>query len=342
MDESLYYNPQKMLSYNRLLNFVIGARSTGKSFAMKKYPIDRFINHGEQFIYLRRYKDEIKENIDTYFQDIEEFYPEHIFSVKGKKLYCNGSLMGYAIPLSSWQSKKSASYHHVTTIVYDEFIREKDNSGYIPNEPKALLNFVHTVRRQRPNFRCICLSNAVSVVNPYFLFFNLKLRKDPETNDYYRYNTFKHNKQILVEIPPSKEFMEALQNDPFYELTQGTEYHEMAFNNEFTADDSTFIQKRGSKSKYKFSVHYDGRIFGYWLDLSEGLLYASFSHDPSSKRVWAMTTSEMKENVYLMNNWRDCYDLKELVKALKQGYLRYENQTIKNLHYDMFKKMNIQ
>jgi hypothetical protein len=32
MDESLYYNPNKMLSYNRILNFVIGARGIGKSF----------------------------------------------------------------------------------------------------------------------------------------------------------------------------------------------------------------------------------------------------------------------------------------------------------------------
>lgn len=30
-----WYNPQKMLSYNQFLNFVIGGRDIGKTFAIK-------------------------------------------------------------------------------------------------------------------------------------------------------------------------------------------------------------------------------------------------------------------------------------------------------------------
>ena len=54
-----WYNPQKMLSYNQYLNFVIGGRGIGKTFAIKKYLLKRFIEKGHQFIYLRRNKSEL-------------------------------------------------------------------------------------------------------------------------------------------------------------------------------------------------------------------------------------------------------------------------------------------
>ena len=60
MKKNLYYNPQKLLSYNRILNFIIGARGIGKSYAFKKYPINQFLKHGKQMIYVRRYKSELK------------------------------------------------------------------------------------------------------------------------------------------------------------------------------------------------------------------------------------------------------------------------------------------
>src|SRR6185312_15831287 len=159
---SLYYNPNKMLSYNRILNFIIGARGIGKSYGMKEYPIKRFIKHGEQFIYVRRYKPELKK-VTNYFNDIKEAFPDNDLKVKGREFWIDKKIAGWAIPLSTWQSEKSNAYPNVTTIIFDEFIREKDNSGYIPNEVDALLNLMDSVFRTRDNVRCICLSNAVSV-----------------------------------------------------------------------------------------------------------------------------------------------------------------------------------
>ena len=69
MGSAFYYNPGKMLSYNRFLNCVIGARGIGKSYSMKEHVIKQFLKpdpnkKGEileqQFIYLRRYKPELK------------------------------------------------------------------------------------------------------------------------------------------------------------------------------------------------------------------------------------------------------------------------------------------
>lgn len=332
MKASLYYDPNKMLSYNRILNFIIGARGIGKSFGMKVHPIRRFIKHGEQFIYLRRYKDEIKK-VRNYFNDVAKAFPEHKFQVKGREFYIDGKLAGWAIPLSSWQSEKSNTYPNVSTIIYDEFIREKDNSGYIPNEVPALLNLMDTVFRDRENVRCVCLSNAVSVVNPYFLYFGIV----PDIKK--RFNPYKN---IVVEIPDSKDFSDERRKTKFGLLIDGTEYGDMSLDNEFVNDSVVFIERRSKTSRFSFAVIYKGMTLGVWVDVEAGVLYLSTEYDPSSKNVYALTTDDLNENVMLMNNWKTNYHLKKMVSAFTNGYLRFDNQVLRTIGYEMFKKMNIQ
>ena len=329
---SLYYNPQKMLSYNRILNFIIGARGIGKSYAFKEYPVNRFIKRGEQFIYLRRFKGELRK-VGNYFDDVRQEFPGHDLKVKGREFWIDGKLAGWAIELSRWQSEKSNAYPNVSTIIFDEFIREKDKSGYLPNEVEALLNLMDTVFRGRDNVRCVCLSNAVSVVNPYFLYFDLV----PDTGK--RYNAYKN---ILIEIPESHDFAEQRRKTRFGQLIDGTEYGEMSLDNEFVNDSDTFIEKRSKESRYSFAIVYKGMTIGIWVDPALGLMYMSNDYDPSGKHKFALTTDDLKENMMYMKNWRSNYFLLKMVRAFTNGYLRFDNQVLRTLGYEMFKKMNVQ
>ena len=331
MDKNLYYDPNKMLSYNRILNFIIGARGIGKSYSMKKYPIKRFIKHGEQFIYVRRYKPELKK-VSNYFNDIMQEFPEHTFKIKGREFHIDGKLAGWAIPLSSWQSEKSNAYPNVTTIIFDEFIREKDNSGYLPNEVSSLLNLMDTVFRDRENVRTICLSNAVSVVNPYFLYFDLV----PDIT-----KRFNANDDIVVEIPDSKDFSEQRRKTRFGKLIDGTEYGEMSLDNTFINDNQVFIEKRSKDSRFQFAVIYNGMTIGVWVDVDKGLMYLSHDYDPSSKMIFALSTDDLSENAMMMANWKNNFYLTRMVRAFMKGYLRFDNQVLRNVGYEMFKKMKI-
>ena len=321
-----------MLSYDRILNFIIGARGIGKSYAMKKHPIKRFIKYGEQFIYVRRYKPELKK-IGNYFNDIAQEFPNHEFKVKGRQFFIDGKLAGWAIPLSAWQSEKSNAYPMVTTIVFDEFIRERDNSGYIPNEVDALLNLMDTVFRTRENGRCICLSNAVSVINPYFVYFGLV----PDINK--RFNAYKH---ILIEIPDSKDFSDERRKTKFGELIDGTEYGEMSLDNEFVNDSDVFIEKRSKISKFVFSIVYKGMRMGVWVDTQQMLLYLTTDYDPSTKNVYALTADDLEEDMILVSNYKKNYHIKKLCSAFMNGQLRFDNQLMRTIGYEMFKKMRVQ
>jgi hypothetical protein len=332
MDKSLYYDPNKLLSYNRILNCCIGARGIGKSYGFKKHVVNRFLKHGKQFIYLRRYKGELTK-LPQFFNDIKNEFPNNEFKVKGRQLFINGKQAGWGIPLSAWQSEKSNAYPDVETILFDEFIREKDNSGYLPNEVPALLNFMDTVFRDRENVRCVCLSNAVTIVNPYFLYFSLI----PNINK--RFNAYD---SIVVEIPDSKDFSAARRQTKFGALIDGTEYGEMALDNNFVNDSQVFIDKRSKNSRFICSVVYNGMTFGIWVDSDIGLMYLSTEYDPSSKLVFAMTTDDLDENTMLMSNWKTNYYLVKMVSAFKKGYLRFDNQVVRNIAYELFKRMHVQ
>ena len=91
--------------------------------------------------------------------------------VKGRRFYCDDAEIGQILFLSVQQSKKSVEYPDYDTIIFDEFIIEKGFQRYLPDEVNKLFNFMDTVFRNRDNCRCICLANAISWVNPYFIFF---------------------------------------------------------------------------------------------------------------------------------------------------------------------------
>ena len=81
----MFYDLSRVLSYNAYFNFLLGERGVGKTFSTKKFVINKFLKHNEQFIYLRRYKPEIKEAKDTYFNDIISKFPNHSFETKNYK-----------------------------------------------------------------------------------------------------------------------------------------------------------------------------------------------------------------------------------------------------------------
>ena len=58
-NENIYYNYDKLFSFNFLMAFVIGERGCGKTFGAKVGVLKKFLKNGEQFIYLRRYKTEL-------------------------------------------------------------------------------------------------------------------------------------------------------------------------------------------------------------------------------------------------------------------------------------------
>lgn len=337
IDENLYWSPDKLFSYNRLLNFVLGGRGIGKTYSTKKWLIKRFIKTGEQFIYLRRYKTHLNaDTVKSFFDKIalDEDFKDVEFKVKDGQFFINKKLAGFAIPLSSWQNKKGSEYPLVTTIFYDEFLKEKDTSHYLHNEPQALLNFAESVFREKiifstTNVRVICLANSTTITNPFFTYFKLIPKKEVQ------FNLFKHNKEIVVEIPEMREFTDLKAQGRFGALIGQTEYAKMSIDNDFAYDTHEFIEKKSRAAYPLFNVKKDNVITGIFMDAAQGLLFASNVYD-TGKPIYALTKADFTEHTIYAPYAKDHYHLKRLLQAFQKGLIRFEDMRVRNQMYDVF------
>ena len=66
----MYYDYDKISSYNATFNMIITNRGFGKTYGAKKRAINKFLKKGEQFIYVRRYKSIIHNWIKLQFNPI--------------------------------------------------------------------------------------------------------------------------------------------------------------------------------------------------------------------------------------------------------------------------------
>ena len=116
----MYWNPARILSYDRLFNFVVGGRGIGKTYGMKKFCLNNYFNKNEEFIYLRRYKEEIKPLKGfKFFESIAKEYPDVELKTEGERLVWRypeekWNTLGYLTNLSTALTKKSVDYSNVT------------------------------------------------------------------------------------------------------------------------------------------------------------------------------------------------------------------------------------
>lgn len=236
MSNEKFYNFDRIRSYNKMYNMIVGARGCGKTYGAKKIAIRNFIKKGEQFVYVRRYKSEIKEDrkFEQFFDDIRQEFPEHELTIKGSKAYCDGVICGYAKPLSTASSVKSVPFPLVTTIIFDEFIID-GGYNYLCNEAERFLDLCSTIVRQRNNVTIYLLANNVTVANPYYAFWGIC----PKKNE--RFIII--NDEAILEQVSNEVFIKESENNRFTKLIKNTDYYKFNILNESIQDNEEFIRE---------------------------------------------------------------------------------------------------
>lgn len=175
-----YYSLKRILENGCEYNMILGARSNGKSYAVKHHCIKEFWEDGKKFIYLRRFTVEIKiAMVEAYFNDAD------IKKItKGKRdgvlIYRSGiylahenhetgklerdEQMGMIMSLSIQGHYKSMSMLEYKNIIYEEFIT---NGTYLDNETNELQQIVSTIARNG-KVTVFLIGNTISRLCPYF------------------------------------------------------------------------------------------------------------------------------------------------------------------------------
>ena len=335
----MYYCYDKMMSYNALFNFVLSGRGYGKSYGAKDRVIKRFLKTGEQFIYVRRYKTELKKKY-LFFDDIASKYKEHKFEVKGNNAYIDGKIAGFFIPLSTSRTEKSTSYPNVSTIIFDEFVIDKGNLRYLENEVETFLDLYETVARLRElqgkkPVKVLFLANKVSIVNPYFVYFNCVPKNDE------RFTLYKDG-NIIIEQFTNSEFAEEKYKTRFGQLIKGTEYGNYAVDNVSLRDNKSFVlDKKPKNLDFLFSIYFKNREVGIWINYKEGICYVSNNFLESSKQRYVLTKEDMDFNYIMYNKLSSFFLFREFSKYFKNGLVRFESIEVKLHTFDIMQFMNI-
>lgn len=358
MTNSKYWDINRTLTHNALFYVIVGNRSAGKSYGCIKKVVENFIKKHEQFVYTRRYEKDLKDSLPTIFNDIikNREFPDYEFKVDGLKLYCrikvdedakvawtDNDICGYGVILSTADNKKSISYPNVTMIIYDEFMLDSESSmqRYLKNEPRTLMNLYETVARpgtEHPRCTLFMLSNSISINNPYFLIWDLKMPSEEHPDKNGKYIWHHPTRAIIVENVKKKEMIEAKKQHEFYSITKGTGYDNFSINNEFINDDETFVEKRSSTAQPYFKFIYKGNTYGAWISMIDGLIWISDQYDPGYPIVYSLTMKDHKPNTMFLRSRRgQAQHFNTFIQAYKDGNVRFESTLIKSICYEVIK-----
>lgn len=274
-----WFTPNDLLSRNCLLNFVVGDRGGGKTFGSLVFVINRFLKHKEQFIYLRRTVEELKDSVPTLFSDLQVhgYFLQHELVSTKKGLYCDGKLMGLPKALSTSMTRKSIALPSVKWIIFEEFMVDGKHSRYLgsgEDEVFIFQNFYETIARMKDlegqDVRVLFISNAFSTVNIYFQAFKVNLPTEPP---YKRYYTF--NKDIAVCIWQEESYRLAKEQSRWYQLNKGSKFDKHAYSNEFYLDTDKFIKQKDKQAEYHFSLVFQSKTYSVWVNWNKGAYYIS-------------------------------------------------------------------
>lgn len=321
-DKKIFYDYDKLQSFSKcMLAFILAGRGVGKTYGAITAVVKDFIKHGNQFVYVRRYKSELKECVPNFFSKhiFQNEFPDHHLESKNGKFYVDGELAGYAIALSTSKILKSSSFPLVRTIIYDEFTITEGVYHYLTNEVEDMLDLIETIFRMSDNGRVWFLGNYTTTYNPYFNYFGLETPYNGEFRQY-------KDGLILVNRVENEEYAEAKRKTRMGRLTEGTRWGDYAIDNKPLQDASSFVHKRPPYAEFFFNLHIDGNVFGVWFD-DDAFWYISNDYDPDSKANFAFTKNDHTETTMLRS--RVDPTIKNLIDRYRDAHLVFEDATIK-------------
>ena len=174
-----YYDITNLLNTKAQYMILLGQRANGKSYQAKKTVLEAAYANDRWFVYLRRYKADIKAKaVEAYFSDMDINAITHgeyegiiawngsiYFSIRNEKdELVKGKEIGKYCALNEYERYKSWAFVDYDYILYEEFITD---NAYLVDEPRQLQQFVSTVARHR-SLTVLLIGNTLSRVCPYF------------------------------------------------------------------------------------------------------------------------------------------------------------------------------
>lgn len=333
-----WFNGEYIFHSKAWLYMICSNRGIGKSFFFKQRLCTKSLKTERRFIYLRRNEIDLHMAIGEFNKDISKIpFLSAYTAVLKKKMYLyfekedeDGNvepyLVGYCYSLNTIDRVKSIPLDDVDTILFDEFLPDKDRYLHPDNpyyEPEALLSLYITVARGvgrpiRDEVKLICLSNTVSRYNPYYSYFNIDMTG---TNKFYNkdFNT-------CAEIVFNESVANIMLDSKLGSVLSQTRYGRYAVSNDALRDDPrNVLDKLPDIMYYKYGI-YNTYWFSVWLS-ENGYMIFREGYDKSHKLKFCIANQPPNMEVPLLS--------KPMIDMIRRFYssdhVRYESQRAKNV-----------
>ena len=331
--DSIFYDGTKLLNTKDIngdkpgIYLCTGNRSAGKTTYFNRYVVNRFKKHGEKFALLYRYKDELDNVADKFFKDINTlFFPKDIMTSEAREkgiyhnLYLNDKHCGYAIAMNSSDKlrKNSHFFSDVVRILFDEF--QSESNKYIKDEIIKFRSIYTTIARgqgkQIRDVQMIMLSNAITLLNPYFQAFGISSRLQKNTK-------FLRGEGFVLEFTLNKNARDAMKSSAFNRAFQDDKYLEFAAENVYLDDNNAFIETPKGSNRYIGTLTYKNVNYGLRAYDDSGIIFVSDKADNTYPFKVAVTTDDHKIN-YVMLRKNDNF-ITGLRWYFEKGCFRFKN-----------------
>ena len=237
---------------------VDGNRTGGKTTAFSRLLVDEYLNSGKKFFIIKRYKNELKDIANAFFNDIRElFFEGHVMTSKSHadgayvELFLDKKSCGYASALTMIAKLKQYShiFSDVENMFFDEY--QDENGIYLPDEVRLFHSLHTTVARGHGHavrfVPVYMASNSISIFNPYYRVFGLTSKINSKTK-VYRGEGF-----VLLRLT-IKDVAAEQRKSAFNRALSGSGYLDSAIDNSFLNDDNFNVEKRSDVGKALFGI----------------------------------------------------------------------------------------
>lgn len=278
-------------------------RSSGKTTYFNRLALRRFLKGEGQFYLNYRVAVESGEVANSFYNGIQQFFPGMEMTQKtvanGKlvKLFIDGDLCGFAIPLTAAEYVKKLShlFADVTFGVFDEFQSETGN--YLPGEVNNFISIHQSVARGGGSMAryvpVVMISNLASTLNPYYRALGIR-NADLIGSNFFRGDGF------VVERRTVEEAKEALRAQAFNRaFSQGDNRYAASMTGDGELlDCTTFVEpKPDGRGEYLCNIVAYGRKFALTYFPSCDILYVAKGCNPQFPVAVTALPSDLASNV---------------------------------------------
>lgn len=348
------WDPSNTMGSKSPINLVTGQRSLGKTYAMKKVGIKRFITKGETWSYIRYFDsmvDRITKASEDFLSDIErnEEFPGYIFRTHGRMLQLaevqatskatEGVFkpkwrdMGQMMALTSYDSYKGTTVANMSLMVLDEFIKEKRVPPYPPGCVDMLLNLWETIDRREDRVRIVMLANTADIVNPFFRAWNIT-PIERGTSRYFPVGDM----SVYYENAYNADFAQFADQSNIGKLTRGSSYGDYAGRNEFKNETGLFVAQKPKSAKCYGAYVWGPTTFGIWNDINSGNVYVNQRPDKVVRPV-VLTRDDMAPDYMMIE--KSSPMLKFPLKAYRYGQLFFDSDVTRELFLNMLELVGL-